>query len=164
MICGSLMDILARAPDVMLRFLPNAAHPTPVLRAYLNFELLRRMGYAEHARRLQAVWTRLYPDLRRGSIPPELLRRAPEVIPLIVDTVCYQPFPELGGKRLCEVLRFEDKEQQMIEEAARRLASGTDPGVVPARFLIGAARVALVQRLAKPEIIAKNFYVELGRR
>ena len=43
-------------------------------------------------------------------------------------------------------------------------ASGTDPGVVPARFLIGAARVALLQRRATPEVIAKNFYVELGRR
>ena len=39
----------------------------------------------------------------------------------------------------------------MIEEAARRLAAGTDPGVVPERFLIGAARIALDRRLARPE-------------
>ena len=52
----------------------------------------------------------------------------------------------------------------MIEEAAGRLAQGNDPGVVPARFLIGAARVALERRLAAPEVIAKNFYVELARR
>jgi hypothetical protein len=52
----------------------------------------------------------------------------------------------------------------MIEEAARRLATGTDPGVIPERFLIGAARVALEQRLARPEVIADNFYRELARR
>jgi hypothetical protein len=62
------------------------------------------------------------------------------------------------------VLRFEPKEQQMIEEAARRLAAGTDPGVIPARFLIGAARVALDRRLARPQTITDNFYRELARR
>jgi hypothetical protein len=36
--------------------------------------------------------------------------------------------------------------------------------VVPARFLIGAARVALDRKLAAPELITKNFYIELGRR
>ena len=52
----------------------------------------------------------------------------------------------------------------MVEEAARRLAAGTDPGIVPSRFLIGAARFALDQRLARPGVITKNFYDELSRR
>jgi hypothetical protein len=52
----------------------------------------------------------------------------------------------------------------MIEEAARRLAAGTDPGIVPERFLIGATRVALNQRLARPGEITVNFYRELARR
>jgi hypothetical protein len=52
----------------------------------------------------------------------------------------------------------------MIEEAARRLASGGDPGIIPERFLIGAARVALDRRLAGPSAIAENFYRELARR
>jgi hypothetical protein len=65
---------------------------------------------------------------------------------------------------LAQVIRFGAKEQQMIEEAARRLAAGTDPGIIPARFLIGAARVAIDERLARPGIIAENFYKELARR
>jgi hypothetical protein len=62
------------------------------------------------------------------------------------------------------VLRFERKEQQMIEEAARRLASGVDPGIIPERFLIGATRFALDNRLARPGVLTKNFYRELARR
>jgi hypothetical protein len=61
-------------------------------------------------------------------------------------------------------MRFQPKEQQMIEEGARRLAAGTDPGIIPARFLIGATRVALDRRLARPGVIMQNFYVELARR
>jgi len=52
----------------------------------------------------------------------------------------------------------------MIEEAARRLAAGNDPGIIPERFLIGAARAALDRRLARPGVISENFYRELSRR
>ena len=49
-------------------------------------------------------------------------------------------------------------------EAAGRLAAGNDPGVVPERFLIGAARIGLDRRLASPGILTRNFYRELTRR
>ena len=52
----------------------------------------------------------------------------------------------------------------MIEEAAQRLAAGIDPGIVPERYLIGAARHALDKRLARPGVITENFYKELVRR
>jgi hypothetical protein len=163
-IVGSLLDILARSPEVMVRFSPGAPHPTPILRAYVNFELLRRMGYPERARRFRKLWGRLYPNLRGGNIPSPVVDTLADAIPLVVDQICFQPLRELGDKSLAQVLRFEDKEQQMIEEAATRLAAGTDPGVVPARFLIGSARIALNRRLATPDVITANFYQELGRR
>jgi hypothetical protein len=52
----------------------------------------------------------------------------------------------------------------MVEEAARRLATGTDPGIIPERFLVGAARYALDHRLAEPRAITEHFYKELARR
>jgi hypothetical protein len=52
----------------------------------------------------------------------------------------------------------------MVEQAAKRLAAGTDPGVVPPRFLIGAARVALDRRYARPGVVAERFYQELVER
>jgi hypothetical protein len=45
-----------------------------------------------------------------------------------------------------------------------RLAKGIDPGVVPERFLIGAVRVAVDRRLAPPDVLMRNFYLELSRR
>jgi hypothetical protein len=116
---------------------------------------------AEHYRRM---WVRLYPNPREGNLPHELLDQFPHVIARVVDTVCFQPYAQLGNKSLAQVIRFAPKEQQMIEEAARRLATGTDPGVVPERFMIGAARFALDHRLASPEAITDNFYKELARR
>jgi hypothetical protein len=52
----------------------------------------------------------------------------------------------------------------MIEEAGRRLAAGVDPGILPERFMIGAARHALDKKLARPGVITENFYKELARR
>jgi hypothetical protein len=83
---------------------------------------------------------------------------------LVVDEICYQPYQELGAKRLSEVFRFSQKDQRMIEEASIRLGQGVDPGVVPERFLIGAARFALDNELSPSNFIRENFYQELARR
>ncbi|HEX8183635.1 MAG TPA: hypothetical protein VF747_02755, partial [Blastocatellia bacterium] len=163
-VVGSLMDVVGRAPESVFSYLPAGAHPTPYIRVFLSVELLRRMGFPDHAKEYRRAWMRIYPNARAGNIPAPLLKDLPEVVARVVDTVCYRPYKELGNKCYSEVIRFEPKEQQMIEEAARRLAVGTDPGVVPERFMIGAARFALDNRLARPGIIAENFYKELARR
>jgi hypothetical protein len=160
----SLMDVVGRAPRTVTHYSPGAPHPTPYLRVFISLELGRRMGFPAEAAAYRRAWTRLYPNPRLGTIPDAVLATAPEVIPLVVDTVCYQPFPTLGDRSLARVMSFAPKDQQMIEEAAGRLASGTDPGIVPARFLIGAARVAFDRRLARPAVLATNFYKELARR
>src|SRR5262249_38528351 len=163
-VVGSLFDVIGRTPETVLNFNPHGPHPTPYLRAHLSIELLRRMGFVDEARRYRRAWTRIYPNPRRGTLPAPLLDDFPGTIAHVVDAVCYRPFAALGNKCLSQVLRFEPKEHAMIEEAARRLAAGNDPGVVPARFLIGAARFALDRRLARPETITRNCYKELARR
>jgi hypothetical protein len=147
-----------------LSYAPRAPHPVPYLRTFISIELLRRMGFPSEAESYRRGWQRMYPAPSAGNIPSPLLRDFPEVIRQVVDTVCFQPYPSLGDKSLAAVLRFAPKEQQMIEEAAGRLATGTDPGVVPERFLIGATRVALDRRLASPTVLTENFYRELARR
>lgn len=163
-IVASLMDVVGRMPAIVYHFSPSGVHPTPYLRVLLSTELLRRMGFAEEAKQYAAVWRRLYANPQAGNFPRRILQTAPHAIALIVDAVCYQPYAELGGKRLCEVFRFQQKDQRMIEEAARRLAAGTDPGIVPERFLIGAARFALDNKLATGNAITTQFYKELARR
>jgi hypothetical protein len=85
-----------------------------------------------------------------------------DVCPIAVDAMCFQPYRSLGNRSLFQVLNFGAKEQQMIEEAAQRLSAGVDPGIIPERFLIGAVRMALDRRLARPEVLTKNFYKALA--
>jgi hypothetical protein len=163
-VVGSLLDVIGRAPETVLGYAPRAPHPTPYLRAFLSFELLRRLGFAAAAERYTRVWTRMYPDPRAGSLPPAVVATAPRAVALVVDEICFRPYPSLGNKSLAQVQQFGLKEQQMIEEAAGRLAAGTDPGVLPERFLIGAVRHALDCKLAGPEALTRRFYRELARR
>jgi hypothetical protein len=163
-VVGSLMDVIGRSPESVLAFDPDGVHPTPWFRAQLSIELLRRMGFAADAAGYRRLWLRMYPDPRTGSLPPQMRATFRDACALVVDTVCFRPYAELGNTSLAAAIRFGAKEQAMVEEAAGRLASGGDPGIVPARFLISAARVAFDRRLARPGVVMTNFYKELARR
>ena len=163
-IVASLMDVVGRSRENTMTFTPGAPHPTPYLRTFLSCELLRRMGFVAQAAEYRRSWMRIYPNPRGAAIPAPILETFDNAHALVVDTICYRKYAQLGNKSLAEVLRFEAKEQAMIEEAARRLAVGNDPGIVPERFLIGAVRVAFDQRLARPGVLMTNFYRELARR
>jgi hypothetical protein len=71
---------------------------------------------------------------------------------------------QFADKRLVDVVHFGPEHMAMVELAGRRLAAGQDPGSVPPRFMIGAARYAMDHRLASPQAITDNFYRMLGRR
>jgi hypothetical protein len=161
---ASLMDVVGRAPAQALGYSPHGVHPTPYLRMFLSCELLERMGFRERAGALRRAWRRLYPSTAGSMLPPAVLSTWPRAVPVVVDAVCYTRFPGLGDKALRDVIFFEPRHQSMIEEAGARLARGTDPGVVPERFLIGAVRTAVDRGLAAPETLMRNFYTELSRR
>src|ERR1700677_1177558 len=160
----SLMDVVGRAPEVVFAYNERGPHPTPYLRTLINLELLRRMGFVEEAERYRRAWTRIYPAPTSATMPSALLETFPTACRVAVEAMCFRRYPSLGDKSYASVVHFGEKEQQMTEEAARRLAAGTDPGIIPARFLVGAARIALDRKLARPGVIAKNFYLELARR
>jgi hypothetical protein len=161
---ASLMDVVGRAPAAVFAYNPRAPHPTPYLRTLISVELLRRMGFADEAERYRRAWVGIYPPPPAGSMPPGLLETFPAASRLAVDAMCFRPYPSLGDKAYAEVIRFGEKEKQMTEEAAGRLAAGVDPGIIAARFLIGAARIALDRKLARPGVITTKFYQELARR
>jgi len=163
-VVGSLMDVIGRAPAAVFGFNPRGPHPTPYLRLLISAEMLRRMGFQKEAEQYSRAWTRIYPNPRSGSIPRKVLATFPKACALAVDTMCFRPFRSLGNKSLSQVIRFEKKDKAMIEESAKRIAAGVDPGIIPERFLIGAARIALDRRLARPGVITENFYSELVRR
>jgi hypothetical protein len=163
-VVGSLMDVVGRAPATVFHFNPRGVHPTPYLRTLISVELLRRMGFADEAEQYRRSWTRIYPNPRAGNIPEKMLKTFPEACARAVDAMCYRPYKTLGDKSLAQVIRFQSKDQQMIEEGVGRLAAGVDPGIIPERFLIGASRIALNRRHARPGVIAQNLYKELVRR
>jgi hypothetical protein len=110
------------------------------------------------------AWKRLYPGVGQESIPPELLRTFDRAAELVVDTMVFTPYPQMAGKAFVQVVPCGPGVQSQIEQAGRRLAAGEDPGAVPSRYLIGAARFALDKRLATPQAITDNFYRLIGRR
>jgi hypothetical protein len=160
----SLMDVVARGRDSTVRFSAMGVHPTPVLRVPISLELLRRMGLQRSANDLGRVWRRLYPDVTSNDIPADVLRTFNTACTLSVDTMAFQPYAQLGGKSVSQLVEFGPAQMRMIAQAGQRLAAGQDPGSVPLRFMVGAARFALDQRLASPQVITDNFYRILGRR
>lgn len=161
---ASLIDVLARSPRSTMAFNPMGVHPTPYLRTFINLELLKRMGFGNEATQYRHLWQQLYPAISVGTIPSQMLRSFPRANQLVVDTICFQPYHQLGGRSLSEVTRFRPTHQAMTQEAGQRLATGTDPGIIPVRFLVGAARYALDQRLASPGQITRHFYQALSKR
>jgi hypothetical protein len=130
----------------------------------ISTELLRRMGFGPEARGFEQLWQRLYPSPERSNIPPAMLQSFRQANRLVVDTICYQRYPQLGNKSLAEVFSYNRNHQAMTQEAARRMARGVDPGIIPARFLVAAARHALDAQLATPRQIVRNFYQALDKR
>lgn len=163
-VVGSLLDVVGRSPRAVVAYNPRGPHPTPIFRVYTSTELLRRMGFAEEAERYESLWSKIYPDPRAGTLPRALVDTFARANPAVVDAMCFREFAELGGRSLAGTITFGAKEHQMTLEAAERLAAGTDPGIIPARLLIGSARFALDRGLARPGVITKNFYTELARR
>jgi hypothetical protein len=160
----SLMDVVARAPASTLQFNPQGVHPTPYLRVLISLVLLRRLGLDTMAADLRRVWLRLYPHVTPEQVPPPLMQTFDRAAALAVDTMAFQPYPQLGGKSLVRVVEFGPRQMAMVEEAGRRLAAGEDLGTVPARFMVGAARFAVDHRLAALQAITDTFYRILGRR
>lgn len=160
----SLMDVVGRSPASTVRFSPFSVHPTPYLRVPLNLILLRRLGFTQMAADLQKVWQRLYPAIASDAIPPAFRKTFALAAEIVVDTMVFQPYRQFGNKSLAQVVPFTPNQMAMVELAGRRLANGQDPGTIPIRLTISAARFALDKKLATPQTITDNFYRILGRR
>ncbi|MDJ0895991.1 MAG: hypothetical protein QNJ92_12690 [Alphaproteobacteria bacterium] len=160
----SLMDVVGRDVARSTAFNPLGVHPTPVLRVPLNLALVRRMGFEREASDVATAWQQMYPPAVQQNIPPPLRREFATAATRVVDTIIFQPYPELGGVPLAKVIRFDAETAKLIDQAATRLAKGTNPGILPERFLIAAIRRAFDRRLAPPGQLARNFYDALARR
>jgi hypothetical protein len=160
---GALMDVVGRSRAQTAAYSDDAVHPTPIIRVPLNLHLLERMGFAKDAASFDAAWNALYPASAWARVPAWVRAKLPEQIAAVVEAICFTPTAEYGDRRLIDVIRFEPKHAQLTQEAAERIETGTSTGVLPERFLIGAARLALARRKVSPETIHRNFYSALER-
>ena len=160
------MDVIGRAPAAVFSFRDTGPHPTPYLRLLISAEMLRRMGFEKEAEQYARAWKRIYPNPHAGHDSEESSGHVSQSVPAGVRHHVLPALPVAGEQELpSQVIRFSKKDQKMIEEGARRLAAGNDPGILPERYLIGAARHAPGQGgLARPGVITENFYKELVRR
>lgn len=157
----SLMDVVGKGPDRVAAFRENGVHPTSYLRPFISTALLRRIGFADRARMLEAGWSRIYgPDVAK-RVPAHMRRGFSKAADAVVQELALRKMAAYGGKSLAGVVCFQRKDAATISEAATRLAKGTNPGILPSRFLISAAREALARKLASPETITRNFYTTL---
>jgi hypothetical protein len=163
-VVASLIDVVAGTRPQVLGYNPEGVHPVSYLRVLIAVELLRRMDFPAEAAGYRALWQQMYPRPHASEMPPALLDTFPRANALVVDTLCFQPYGELGGRSLAQVSAFRPLHQRMTEEAGERIARGTDPGIIPARFLVGATRWAVDRHLAPPGTVARNFYQALLRR
>jgi hypothetical protein len=160
----SLMDVVGRSPEKTVHFSPAGVHPTPFLRVYINTLLLRRLGLGQLAGEIERAWRMLYPSVTSAEIPGPLLASFQSAAELVIDTMIFQPYPQLAGKSVATIIAFGSAQMEMIAQGGRLLAEGKDPIAIPPRFMIGAARYAMQRRLATPEKITESFYRTLGRR
>jgi len=160
---GSLMDVVGRSRESTSAWNDEAVHPTPIIRAPLNIRLLERLGFGGDAVAFRRAWDALYPPSAWARVPAWVRARLPEQIDAVIDAICFENFDEYGGRSLAQVVRFEPKHAALVREAADRLQTGTDTGILPERFLIAAARQALSQARTSPAVIHRNFYDALGR-
>lgn len=161
---GSLLDLLTGGSGKVMGYKPDAVHPVGYLRLFITLELLRRMGFEREANDYARLWKRLYPPATATNLPRALRSSFIAARKAVVQVICFDAYPQLGDKSLADVAGYKPTFSAMVEESGGRLAAGVDPGVIPERLLVGAARWAVERRLAPPGRLTTNFYEALSRR
>lgn len=142
---------LAHPAPRTLTFRPGGAHPTAYLRILILVEMLRRMGFTDHATRLRRVWQTLYNPRRFHRLPVRLLTTSDRLIPQVVDEIAYQTRRNLAHRALADILPFRAEQEQAIRAGARLLAQGQAIRVdLPPRHLVSAASYALATGKIEP--------------
>ncbi len=156
-----MADFLAHPQPRTLTYRPGGAHPTAYLRVYLLAEMLRRIGFTDHAARLLRVWQALYqPSQGVNRIPPALMTSAPRVIPEIVDEIAFQTRRNLAHRALADIIPFTRQDEEAIRDGARRLATGGHTALAP-RHLVSAAHYALEAGRIAPQRLATHVIQQL---
>jgi hypothetical protein len=156
---------LAHPVPRMMTLRPHGVHPVGFLRVLILAEMLRRMGFAPDAARLERVWRQLYDPNGFHRLPPRLLNTSGKLIPLVVDETAFQTRRNLAHRALADVIRFHTDDEAAIRVASRRLIEDRepDPGLPP-RHLVAAAAYALESGRVAPARLSGRVVARLAAR
>jgi hypothetical protein len=138
-----LAEFLAHPADKVMTYRPGGPHPTGYLRVLILAEMLRRMGFGDHAKSLHTVWKTLYDPRRGHRLPRLLLAESKRAIPAVVDEIAFQTRRALAERALASVIPFTREDQATIRRGGLLLARGRAPVNLAPRFLCSAARYAI---------------------
>lgn len=154
----SLMDMMSRPRDKVMGFRPNDSHPTPYLRVLISTYTLGRLGFAKDAARMQREWKKRYPLTKGHRIPKNLLKTAPRAIPIVVRTLLWTPYRQLGGKRLVELVNYSKKMHRRVLAGSTKLVVGDRSAGLPKRLIISAAVYAFERCPDKAKAIRRAVF------
>jgi hypothetical protein len=147
----------------MLTFRPGGVHPTGYLRVLILAEMLRRIGFARDASRLQQVWHRLYKPQRIARMPQQLLSSADRLLPIVVDEIAFQTRRNLAHRALVDVIAFRREDEERIQAGMRSLVEGRAPSAALApRHLVSAASYALQSGRIRPSRLSTQVVSRLA--
>ncbi|MFN0087461.1 MAG: hypothetical protein ACKVX9_18875 [Blastocatellia bacterium] len=137
---GALIDFLARDPNEIREETRSSGfwdiYPTDYLRILFNLETLREDFDADR-QRMESDWRKSYDRHQLAEFEPDLKI----IVPALLDG----RFPELGDRRLREVLRFTKDQQEEAKITVRQLMDEEAPASADLRVLLAAARLGYEQ-------------------
>jgi hypothetical protein len=160
----SLTDLMSRPRYIVMRFRPHDSHPTPYLRILISTYTLGKLGFPKEAEKMEQEWKMRYPLSKGHQIPEGLLKAASRVIPLVVKTLLWTPYGELGGKRLVELVNYSKRTHRRVLSASRELLAGRVPAGLPERLIISAGVYAFQMRPESAKTIRRVLFKALGER
>lgn len=160
----SMTDKFSRPRRIVMRFRPHDSHPTPYLRVFISTHALRRLGFSQEAAELERKWKARYPLAQGHRIPKNLLKTAARAIPIVVRTLLWTRYSELGGKRLVDIVKYSREDHSRVLAGAQSLIEGRTPTALPKRHIISAGVYAFERRPDKARTIRRALFNALDDR
>lgn len=140
---GALSDRLAGDSTIITGQTagPRNVYPTRYLRVLLAHGILEKQGHEEESATRLSAWKAMYPVHAMTAFEDD--------VPLIVGALLDGPYPNLGGRRLDEILSFSPNDHAAARNAASDLLKDFNPSRRDVRLVLAAARLAFEQNPQK---------------
>jgi hypothetical protein len=161
----SLMDMMSRPRHIVMRFKPHDSHPTPYLRVLISTYTLGKLGFTRESEKMSKEWKNRYPLSKGHKIPVRLVKTASQVIPIVIRTLLWTPYTELGDRRVVDLVSHSRKTHDRVLMGSRDLLAGRRVRGLAKWLIISAAVYAFERQPDKAKLIKRALFRSLnGKR